>query len=63
MGHPTVELGEAHQDMTDFLLATISVTLAVGWLQHITSLPPLGAVLLWAAGQGVVVYYWWFTSP
>jgi hypothetical protein len=49
--------------MTDFLLATISVTLAVAWLQHITSMPPIFAVVLWLAAQAVVVWYWWFTSP
>jgi hypothetical protein len=49
--------------MTDFLLATISVTLAVAWLQHITSVSSGIAMLLWMAAQAGVIWYWWFTSP
>jgi hypothetical protein len=47
--------------MTDYLLATISVTLAVGWLHG--SIPPAAAVVLWLAAQAGVIWYWWFTSP
>jgi hypothetical protein len=49
--------------MTDFLLATISATLAVGWLQHVTSMHPVIAVILWSAIQAIAIWYWWFTSP
>lgn len=48
--------------MTDFILATISVTLIVAWLQHITSMPSGIAVVLWLAAQGGIIWYWWFTS-
>jgi hypothetical protein len=47
--------------MTDFLLATISVTLAAAWLHHATPFPTVAWVMLWLAAQGGVIWYWWWT--
>jgi hypothetical protein len=48
--------------MTDFILATISVTLAVAWISRYIEHPVI-AIVLWLTAQAVVIWYWWFTSP